>query len=78
MPRVVTDGRFDVCVFADDHNPPHCHVYWDGDGKMAMVRLRTLNQDCGDKLPKQAKKLLAIAAEELRREWNRLNPNKRI
>ena len=73
MPRVVSDGTFTIYVFADDHNPPHCHTVWDGAQKATSIDLRTLQPMCGDKLPKKARKLIANFATEIRKEWNRLN-----
>jgi hypothetical protein len=78
MPRVVDDGTFVAYVYANEHNPPHCHVYWNGDENEAIVDLRSLLVFRGDALPKNGKKLIRSNAEELREMWNRLHPDNPI
>jgi hypothetical protein len=73
MPCVVRDGTYSVYVYARDHPPPHCHVYWKGD-QAALVDLMTLQPIAGDRLPRQGKALVRANVAALQAAWNRLNP----
>ncbi len=73
MPCVVRDGTFKVCVYAADHPPPHCHVYWAGDN-VALVDLTALTVIAGDRLPRRALPLIQANLGLLWAEWHRLNP----
>jgi Domain of unknown function (DUF4160) len=42
MPRIVSDGTYEVYVYADDHNPTHCHLYWEGGDEEAVIDIRTV------------------------------------
>ena len=79
MVRVLQRGRFSVSIydeFGERHHLPHCHVRWpDGD---AQVELPTLIVLDGDDLPRAAVDLLRANLAELRRVWNRLNPERPI
>jgi hypothetical protein len=72
-PCIVRDGKFSIHVYARDHPPPHCHVYWNGN-KAAVVDLMSLQVIVGDRLPRQAKRLVGANLSNLRNAWNRLNP----
>ncbi len=73
MPCVVRDGTYSVYVYARDHPPPHCHVYWKAD-RASMVDLMTLQVIAGDRLPRQGKALVRANVAALLAAWNRLNP----
>jgi hypothetical protein len=73
VPCIVRDGKFSIYVYARDHPPPHCHVYWNGN-KAAVVDLMSLQVIVGDRLPRQAKRLVGANLSNLRNAWNRLNP----
>jgi hypothetical protein len=36
MVTVLRDGAFRVVIFANDHNPPHVHVFGDGEAKIDL------------------------------------------
>ncbi len=73
MPCVVRDGTYSVYVYARDHPPPHCHVYWKGD-RAALVDLMTLQPIAGDRLPRQGKALVRANVAALQAAWDQLNP----
>ena len=77
MPRIVGDGTFEVYVYANDHNPPHCHLYWDGGDEDAMIDLRNLQVLFGNP-KKQGMDLIANNLGVIRSMWNSLNPGKAI
>jgi hypothetical protein len=76
MPRLVTIGRVAICLYADDHAPPHFHVRTP-DGE-AQVRIDTLEMmrgsiqrsdlDAAISWALVPENRLAISAE-----WDRLN-----
>lgn len=73
MPRIVSDGTYDIYVYAGDHPPPHCHVFWAGD-KQALVDLRSLKVIAGDALPRAGAALVQAHLNVLLAAWQRLNP----
>ena len=73
MPCIVRDGTFSIYVYARDHPPPHCHVYWDGD-KIALVELLSMTVIGGDRLPRRGRALVRTNVAVLREAWSRLNP----
>jgi hypothetical protein len=73
VPRIVSDGTFSVHVYAQDHAPPHCHVFWAGD-KEAMVELAGLTVIAGDALPRAGMALLLTNRDILAAAWQQLNP----
>jgi hypothetical protein len=77
MPRVLDDGTYRVCIYANDDNPhhlPHCHVYWNGDDHASVVSLPDLGVIVGDALPRRARALLADNVAMLLAQWHALNP----
>ena len=73
MPCIVTDGTSKIYVYSQDHNPPHCHVFWAGN-KVAVVNLLPLGQSQGDRLPRRGLALVQSHLPELLDAWQRLNP----
>ena len=73
MPRIVSNGTFNVYVYAKDHPPPHCHVFWGGD-KESAVSLTALGVIAGDPLPRPAVDLIRAHLQESIAAWQRLNP----
>jgi hypothetical protein len=73
VPRILDNGTYKVCVYAADHPPPHCHVYWDGN-KSASIDLATVLKIAGDRVPREAISFIRANAGLLLAEWNRLNP----
>ena len=73
MPCIVTDGTFKIYVYANDHNPPHCHVYWER-FKVAVVYLNPVSIGPGDRLPRRGREFVVEHLEDLTSAWNRLNP----
>lgn len=77
MPRILDDGTYRACIYANDDNPhhlPHCHVYWNGDDHASVVSLPDLGVIVGDALPRRARKLLADNVSLLLAQWHALNP----
>lgn len=73
MLRIVSDGTYSVYVYAADHPPPHCHVFWAGD-KQAQVDLGSITVIAGDSVPRAGLKLVRAHRDELLAAWQRLNP----
>ncbi len=73
MPCIVRDGTYRVYVYANDHNPPHCHVFWDG-YKVAVVNLLPVSHSQGDRLPRRGVELVRANVDELLAAWQELNP----
>ncbi len=73
MPSIVTDGTFKIYVYANDHNPPHCHVFWER-FKVSVVYLNPVAEGPGDRLPRRGRQLVIEHLDELMAAWDRLNP----
>lgn len=78
--RVMSDGFFDICVYASEatqrHHLPHCHVRSpNGDVVVALPLLRVL---VGKRLPKRARALLLNNLEAICDAWTKLNPESEI
>ena len=78
MPCAVRDGGFAVYVYANDHNPPHCHIVWNGGDKVGAVDLETLVVSAGDMPPKRGMKLIRDSIGIVRKAWNELHPDNRV
>lgn len=78
MPCVVRDGTFSVYVYANDHNPPHCHILWNAGEKVGAADLETLAVSAGDTPPKRGIKLIRNSIDQIRRKWNELHPGDEI
>ncbi|MDP9365587.1 MAG: DUF4160 domain-containing protein [Chloroflexota bacterium] len=75
MVKVVQRGRFSVYVYVERgerHHLPHCHVYW-SDGE-SVVSLRDAELLRGDPVPPAARTLVREHLRDIRRAWDRLNP----
>ncbi len=46
MPEIYRSGNWSVCVYADDHNPPHFHVV--GPDWEVQISLRTFGVMAGE------------------------------
>lgn len=75
MPRVAGDGTFEAYVYANDHNPPHCHLYWDGGDGEAVIDLRTLQVLAGDQPKKRGMDFVIDQLAAIRDSWNDVNPD---
>jgi hypothetical protein len=73
VPCIVKEGGYSIYVYANDHAPPHCHVFWAGD-KEAVVELDPIAAVAGDRLPRAGIALVRAHQGELIDAWNRLNP----
>jgi hypothetical protein len=73
MPCIVKDGTFSIYVYGNDHNPPHCHVFWGGD-KEGVVNLDPVAQSKGDRLPRAGLALVQQHQVALLSAWHTLNP----
>jgi len=74
MVRVVTQGRYRVCVYQESgapHHEPHCPVYWP-DGE-CVVNLRTFAVLRGP-MDRDAVQVVQAHAGQIWAVWNRLNP----
>jgi hypothetical protein len=69
----VTDGTFRVYVYANDHNPPHCHISWAGN-KEAVIDLLSLALIAGDRVPRAGLALIRSNRQALVDAWNQFNP----
>ena len=75
MPRVAQDGGFSVYVYANEHNPPHCHLYWNAGEKEALIDLRTFEVIEGDAVSKRGARIISKRIQEIREVWNQLHPD---
>ena len=74
MPTVYRSDRFKICVYADDHPPPHIHVV--GKDFRAVLLLAPLRIDRGRLPPGILAEAVAWAAdnlETLQGVWEKLN-----
>jgi hypothetical protein len=74
----VSRGAFEVYVYANDHNPPHCHLFWDGGDSEAIIDLRTLGVIRGDVPGARGLRVVTDNRDSIVRWWNRLNPDKMV
>ena len=74
MPEISRFCGITIYMFIGDHNPPHFHVYYDGESALISIRDGKLLKGS---LPPQAKRLvmkwLDIHRDELSDNWNRLS-----
>jgi hypothetical protein len=76
VPRFITLGRVGICLYADDHVPPHFHIRTpDGEAQVRIDSLEVIRGDLN-----QADLEIAMAwarqpgnREALMVEWMRLN-----
>ncbi|GJD85546.1 hypothetical protein HPGCJGGD_3435 [Methylobacterium haplocladii] len=74
MPTLKRFDQFKICVFADDHPPPHFHVI--GRGFKATILFETLSLDVGEcprKVFAEAVTWAAVNREALEEAWRNLN-----
>jgi hypothetical protein len=74
MPEVVRFNNCKVCLYADDHCPPHFHIR--GPGWDVSVDLRSFAIICGEGIEGDIQEALAWARlhqAQLYAEWGRLN-----
>jgi len=62
--RVFKNGKYDIRIHANDHQPPHCHV-WLNDGSELVIALATLTELFGKSVSRDLKKVLEDNLEEL-------------
>ena len=74
MPEISRFYGIVIYMFIGDHNPPHFHVYYDGE--LALIAIKD-GQLLKGSLPPQAKRLvkqwLELHRDELLDNWNRLS-----
>ena len=74
MPEISKFYGIAIYMFIGDHNPPHFHVYYDGE--LALITIMDGKLLKGS-LPPQAKRLvkqwLELYREELSDNWKRLS-----
>lgn len=74
MPEISKFYGIVIYMFIGDHNPPHFHVYYDGE--LALIAIKD-GQLLKGSLPPQAKRLvkqwLELHRDELLDNWNRLS-----
>lgn len=64
---------FKVRIHANDHLPPHCHVYM-ADGTEYRVTLPLLDELQNKKIPKRVRKYLFGNLDRLVGEWEATHP----
>ena len=74
MPEISRFYGIVIYMFIGDHNPPHFHVYYDGESALIAIKDGQLLKGS---LPPQAKRLvkqwLELHRNELLDNWNRLS-----
>ncbi|MBS1616816.1 MAG: DUF4160 domain-containing protein [Bacteroidetes bacterium] len=64
---------FKVRIHANDHLPPHCHVYM-SDETEYRISLPLLEELSGKKIPKKVYKYLLANLDSLADEWETTHP----
>jgi uncharacterized protein DUF4160 len=74
MPTIQRFGAVKLCMYADDHHPPHFHVV--GPDFQVLVRIADLVVFAGEARPNQIAAAMAWARanrDELLHKWDKLN-----
>lgn len=74
MATVKRFGKIKVCIFPADHNPPHCHIMFQG--QSCLVTLAD-GQILSGSLPRGSEEALVWTRDNLSslmNLWNQLNP----
>ncbi len=74
MPCIKIIDSIKVYIYADDHNPPHIHVFYSEHEELIVIR--TLDTYTGEIPVSQRKKLVRWASQNtefLMKEWNKFN-----
>ena len=74
MPTIHRCGAVKLCMYADDHHPPHFHIV--GPDFQVLVRIADLVVFAGEARPNQITAALAWASvnrDVLMRKWFELN-----
>ena len=67
--KIADDGRYKVYIYANDHNPPHCHVIC-SDGEEQLITIPDLKVLIGADLNRQVKNLLIENLEKMIIIWD--------
>jgi hypothetical protein len=74
MPEISRFYGIVIYMFIGDHNPPHFHVYYEGESALISIKNGKLLKGS---LPQQARRLvkqwLELRRNELLDNWNRLS-----
>jgi Domain of unknown function (DUF4160) len=74
MPTIQRFGAAKLCMYADDHHPPHFHIV--GPDFQVLVRIRDLGVFAGEARPNQIAEAMAWARAHqtlLAQRWTALN-----
>jgi hypothetical protein len=71
MPAIRRFDNCKVCIYADDHLPPHFHV--EGRGFRVIVKIETMVARAGNVTRARARRWDGREQTLLRTEWARLN-----
>ena len=75
MPSIGTANGLAFYVYADDHNPPHVHVYYGEEAVLLAISSgKVIRGEMGKKQIKQAQAWLSAHRAHAQAEWDRLNP----
>jgi hypothetical protein len=75
VPRIATFDGISIYIYADDHNPPHVHVYHgDDSGLLVIATGELLTGSVAGKVHRQAVEWLEQNRAHAREKWDELNP----
>ena len=74
MPTLYRDGNLKVCMYSNDHSPPHFHVLTpDERASVTIEGLQILAGELSNKTMNKAKKWAQDHKVELTQKWEEIN-----
>ncbi|MCU0654075.1 MAG: DUF4160 domain-containing protein [Polyangiaceae bacterium] len=75
MPRLATFNGIVICIYADDHNPPHVHAYYSDDSALIIITSgEVLEGYIPSKQLRQVQAWLDENRADVQAKWDDLNP----
>jgi hypothetical protein len=75
MPRLATFNGIAICIYADDHNPPHIHIYHGDYSALVLIHSGAILEGyVPSKQHKQVQDWLDENRAYAQAKWDELNP----
>lgn len=73
MPEIAREGKYRLCVYYNDHPPPHVHVYFEGKNiRVNLIDLSIMgNPNIKQYVIKEIRQVVKKYAGEALRVWER-------
>ncbi|NRA46540.1 MAG: DUF4160 domain-containing protein [Oligoflexales bacterium] len=79
MGKVLEQGPITICVWPNDHEPPHCHVFYNNSEYRVYFEGWVFEHEAGKKLNmpilRRIREVIINGKREIGREWRRFHGN---